>query len=118
MIQDCEYDGTCTMCGKEGVRWIVVMSDGSRVGGECAKKLLGWKPTAKNFSWVTGMKPAFNVFVLGYGNVVVWKSKNQVTGAISVNGHPMMFGSIEFIAAQYNKIYAPYVRPAVIPAAS
>lgn len=112
-VEDHEYDGTCGMCGKEGVRWMVVLDDGSQVGGECAKKILGWAPTSKKFSWVTGMTPVISASGRMDGNVTVWKHENGVRGAISVNGHPQTFGPIEWIFAQYAKTWAPYMEQEV-----
>jgi len=108
-VEDCEYEGTCTMCGRENVRWIVIFDDGSRVGGECAKKILGWAPTAKKFSWVTGMKPFITASSRMDGNVTVWKHENGVRGAISVNGYPQTFGGINWIVAEFEKKFAPYM---------
>ena len=104
-VEDCEYEGTCSICGKEGVRWVVIMSDGSRVGGECAKKLLGWKPSARNYSWVTNLSPVSTRVVPCLGNVVLWESKSKAYGVISVNGNKQASGSFEWIAKEYAKRY-------------
>lgn len=52
IIEDHEGDGECGNCGRTGLRWIATLSDGSKVGVECAKKLLGYRPTTKSFDWV------------------------------------------------------------------
>jgi hypothetical protein len=112
-VEDREYEGTCSMCGKESVRWIVVFDDGSQVGGECAKKILGWTPTAKKFSWVTGMTPVISGQDDCGQNIVVWKSKSGVRGVISVNGHPMTFGGFDSIMKDYQQRHAPYMNQEV-----
>lgn len=43
-IEDHEGNGHCTACGRENLRWICTLSDSTKVGTECAKKVLGWKP--------------------------------------------------------------------------
>ena len=106
-VEDHEYEGTCGACGKEGVRWVVTLSDGSRVGGECAKKLLGWAPTAKKFSWVTGLTPLVEEMIDGEA-IVVWANQTRTRGGISINGHPQMFGPLEWIKSEYQNRFAIY----------
>lgn len=52
-IEDHEGDGTCGHCGREGLRWIATLSDGSRCGLECAKRVLGFKPAPTAYKWVS-----------------------------------------------------------------
>ena len=112
-VEDREHEGTCGMCGKEGVRWIVVLDDGSQVGGECAKKILGWAPTSKKFSWVTGMTPVITAWSRMDGHVTVWQHENGVRAAISINGYPMTFGGINSILAEYAEKFTPYMQQEV-----
>ena len=51
-IEDHEGNGECRECGRTGLRWIATLSDGTHVGTECAKQILGWKPTPKTYTWV------------------------------------------------------------------
>lgn len=51
-IEDHEFEGRCGHCGRENVRWIVCLSDGSKVGIECSKKLLGYKIQPKTYNWM------------------------------------------------------------------
>ncbi len=51
-IEDHEGNGHCQECHREGLRWICTLSDGSKVGTECAKKVLGWKPQPKHYNWI------------------------------------------------------------------
>lgn len=50
-IEDHEGTGECSACPKKGLRWVATMSDGMRVGLECAKKIMGYKITPDNYKW-------------------------------------------------------------------
>lgn len=50
-IEDREYEGRCGSCGRENLRWIATLSDGTEAGLECTKKLLGYRPTVTNYQW-------------------------------------------------------------------
>jgi hypothetical protein len=52
-VEDHEGDGHCGHCAREGLRWICILSDGSAVGVECAKKVMGFKPAPKSYAWVS-----------------------------------------------------------------
>jgi hypothetical protein len=56
-IEDHEGEGRCGACQREGLRWIVTMSDGSQVGTECAKRVMGYKPAPKSYAWVADYQP-------------------------------------------------------------
>lgn len=49
-IEDFEGEGECGHCGRHGLRWVATLSDGSRVGLECAKKALSVEPQPTNHS--------------------------------------------------------------------
>lgn len=51
-IEDHEGDGRCGSCGRENLRWVATLSDGSQVGLECAKKVIGFKPAPIEYSWI------------------------------------------------------------------
>lgn len=51
-IEDHEGTGECQECGRTGLRWVCYLTDGSRVGTECAKRVMGWKPAPKQYNWV------------------------------------------------------------------
>lgn len=51
-IEDHEGAGHCGQCGRDNLRWICTLSDGTAVGTECAKKVLGWKPQPKHYNWI------------------------------------------------------------------
>lgn len=54
MIHDREFTGDCGSCTRTGLRWVAELSDGSFVGLECAKKVLGFKPLPKTYNWMEG----------------------------------------------------------------
>lgn len=56
-VEDHEGTGDCSECGRQGLRWIARLSDGSGVGFECAKKILGFRPVAKDFVWQAYYSP-------------------------------------------------------------
>jgi hypothetical protein len=51
-VEDHEGDGICQLCSRSGLRWLVALSDGSRLGLECAKKTMGWNLTRNDYTWV------------------------------------------------------------------
>ena len=51
-IEVFEGTGECSACGRVGLRWIATLTDGTRVGLECAKKILGFKPAPTKYRWV------------------------------------------------------------------
>lgn len=56
-VEDAEGDGRCGHCDREGLRWVVVLSDGSRYGLNCAKKAFGIKLLPADYVWSTGFTP-------------------------------------------------------------
>lgn len=52
-IEDHDGTGYCGHCGRDGIRWAVVLSDGTVVGAECAKRRLGIPvPRVSEWAWV------------------------------------------------------------------
>ena len=104
-VENCEGDGTCLACGREGLTWVVVLSDGSRVGVECAKPILGFKPAPKSYVWsrdFTGRGFTVN----GGGQTVrVWERNDGRAFALTVDGVLVSSGGREFVTAQF-KVYA------------
>lgn len=100
-IEDHEGDGVCQECGKEGLRWVTFLSDGSRVGGECAKRIMGWKPTAKSHSWVTGLHAVAEGRVSPTQHAVLWSDADGKRGAISINGNAQSQGSFAWCEQQF-----------------
>lgn len=42
-IEDYAGEGRCSACRRNGLRWVVTLSDGSQVGTECTVALIGRK---------------------------------------------------------------------------
>jgi hypothetical protein len=99
-VEDCEGDGTCLACGREGLRWILVLSDGSRVGSECAKAILG------SYTWINDYT-ALGYTVNPQGECVrVWKHKRANAFALTVDGVMRLSGDSEFVAAAFKRYAA------------
>jgi hypothetical protein len=97
-VENCEGDGECSRCNRTGLIWVVTLSDGTRVGGECAKILLGWKPTKASHSWVTGMTATAEKTV-GARHIVLWVKGNRA--AMAINGHLQTSGGVEWVTKEY-----------------
>lgn len=88
-VQDADGEGTCSSCGREGLRWVVTLSDDSTVGSECAKKALGWTVQPARYRWTCGAVP-----VAPYTERdVTWVLWEKLGGTLSSrNGHLMAIG--------------------------
>jgi hypothetical protein len=105
-VEDHEGTGECSECGKTGLRWVTFLSDGSRVGGECAKRILGWAPTKSKFSWLTGMTVVDEKAIHnGTGHAVLMRSESGRTGVMAVNGNAIVSGPFEWVAKQFANEY-------------
>lgn len=90
-VEDHEGDGRCGECGREGLRWIARLSDGSGVGLECSKKLLGYRPGPKTYDWVAHFLPVAEYH--DYGNTyVLWRHKTGKETRETLNGHLVAVG--------------------------
>ena len=83
-IEDHEGFGRCSECEREGLRWIVVLSDGTSVGTECAKRVLGHSVTPKSYSWMTGFS-AVAEHVTKFETAVLYRNDKGRT-ALAING--------------------------------
>lgn len=73
-IEDREDSGECGACGRTNLRWIAILSDGTGVGMECAKKILGYRPATKSFDWIAHFTPVAEH--VEYGTTyVMWQRK-------------------------------------------
>lgn len=77
MILDHEYEGRCDECKREGLRWVARMSDGSGVGLECAKKILGYRPSPDRFKWTEFFTPVFEYRESETSIWVLWEHKKH-----------------------------------------
>jgi hypothetical protein len=102
-VEDHEGNGECQRCGKTGLRWVTYLSDGSRVGGECAKRLLGWAPTRKGFSWVTGLSVVAEGAMSPTQWVTLWSDANGVKGVMAVNGNAQFVGPFAAAESEFQR---------------
>lgn len=84
-IEDHEGDGRCGACGREGLRWIAVLSDGTQVGTECAKAVLGYRPTARDYSWVVDYTAVAEHVEYGV-TYIMWQHKRGARTVATRNG--------------------------------
>lgn len=105
-IEDHGGEGVCTACGKEGLRWVSTLSDGSRVGGECAKKIMGWKPTAKSHAWVTGMHIVAEGEMSPVQHAVLWSNEAGTWSVLAINGTAQCSGGPNSIRAEFDRTTA------------
>jgi hypothetical protein len=97
-FEDHEGDGRCGHCEREGLRWIVRLSDGSGVGTECAKAVLGWKPAPRDYKWIIGFSVVAET--VAYGETfAVWQ--NGARFALTQSGRAISHGPEAFIRAEY-----------------
>lgn len=98
-IEDHEGDGTCAACGREGLRWIAVLSDGTQVGTECAKAVLGYRPTPKSYAWVADYTPVAEFTEYGE-TFVMWQHKRSAQTAETRNG---VLSSVGGVRAEWTR---------------
>ncbi len=105
-VEDHEGNGECQRCGKTGLRWVAYLSDGSRVGGECAKRLLGWAPTRKGFSWVTGLFVVAEGSMSASQRVTLWSDEAGYRGVVSVNANACFAGGFGAAESEFQRLVA------------
>ena len=100
-VEDHEGDGECRACGRTGLRWIVTLSDGSQIGTECAKKILGIKVTPKAHEWTSAFVAVAQKTYFQY-EVVLWQSKaTGKAGRITFNGNLQAVGGFEAMTKEF-----------------
>lgn len=102
-IEDHEGAGECQQCGKTGLRWVTLLSDGSRVGGECAKRLLGWAPTKASFGWVTGKRAIAERTDHG-DHFALWTDEASRAGIITRNGVAVTQGPLGWAVDRFREL--------------
>ena len=90
-IEDREFDGTCGACGREGLRWIAVLSDGSALGLECAKRVIGYKPAPTAYAWIGDFRVVAEHVEHGV-TYVLWQSRRGAGTRETQNGVLMSVG--------------------------
>lgn len=93
VVEDREGQGECSNCPKVGLRWVAILSDGSAVGLECAKRLTGYAPRRIAYDWI----PDF-VRVAEHSDdgtlFVMWQHKAGNATRETRNGHPTQIGGV------------------------
>lgn len=84
-VEDHEGDGECSHCGRPGLRWVAILSNGSRVGVQCARKLLGIPILQRNYEWVGAFEP-IATHVEHDVHHVLWKHKRYTETRETRNG--------------------------------
>lgn len=96
-IEDREGFGVCSHCGREGLRWIATLSDGSGCGLECAKRVVGFKPAPTAYRWAEHFEAVAEYRETnGYGDVlgvwVLWQHKSGTATRETLNGNLQTVG--------------------------
>jgi hypothetical protein len=90
-IDDTGSDGECSSCGRTGLRWIATLSDGTVVGLECAKQILGFRPAPKTYNWIADFT-AVAEHVEHEDTWVLWQHKTGTQTRDTRNGVLMNIG--------------------------
>ena len=92
-VEDHEGNGYCGACGRENLKWIVTLSDGSEIGTECAKKTLGMTVSPANHKWVSDFTAIaeHNDFDVTY---VLWQHNTSSATRETRNGHLTIIGGV------------------------
>ncbi len=95
-IEDHEGTGECSACPRTGLRWIVVLSDGTKVGTECAKKITGTAvaATPKSHGWIHLFEVAATHVEHGV-TYALWKRIGGTATRETRNGHLTAVGGVE-----------------------
>jgi hypothetical protein len=84
-IEDYEGNGACAECGRESLRWIVTLSDGTQVGVECSAKVCGEKFARKTYVWTAEFAPVAE-YCDATGAYVLWQHKAGAETRTTRNG--------------------------------
>ena len=98
-VLDREGEGCCQECGRTNVRWIAVLSDGSTVGSECAKKITGQAFSPAKYAPLAGATEIASGLDCG----ATWTLfSNGARGILALNGLPQVVGSLASVTAEFN----------------
>ena len=92
-IEDHEGNGHCGHCDRDNLRWICTLTDGTQVGTECAKKILGWKPSPKNYQWISDFQIVAE-HIEADTTFVMWQQKDGRETRETRNGGLVSIGGI------------------------
>jgi hypothetical protein len=92
-VEDHEGNGECSECGRTGLRWIATLSDGTTVGVECAKKVMGWKPAPKTYAWTADFAATAEHIECGE-TFILWTAKTGNATRETRNGNLTAVGGV------------------------
>lgn|SRR5574342_47012 len=92
-IEDREFEGECGECGRHGLRWVAILSDGSAVGLECAKRVLGYRPAPATYQWVSDFEPVAE-HTEHAQTWVMWQRKGGTATRETLNGRLVAVGGV------------------------
>jgi hypothetical protein len=90
-VDDREGQGSCGACGREGLRWVAILSDGSAVGLECARAVIGYRPARRDYSWMADYRPVAEHRDCG-DVLVLWERDGRTRE--TANGHLTAAGGV------------------------
>lgn len=94
LIEDYEFEGECSSCNRSGLRWVATLSDGTKVGLECAKKILGYRPKTDVYAWINDFK-LVGTHTEGTVTYGLWQHKlNPRATRETYNGHLNQVGGV------------------------
>ena len=91
-IEDHEGFGRCGHCDRENLRWIVVLSDGTRVGTECAKRVLGINVKPNDYTWLTDYDLVAE-HVTAHETFALYQLRGGTRTRLAINGHLAVNGN-------------------------
>lgn len=92
-VENHEGNGQCAQCGREGLTWVAILSDGSGVGMECSKRILGFRPGAKSYDWVANFDAVAEHSE--YGDIyVMWQRRGRNETRETRNGALISVGGV------------------------
>ena len=102
-VLDREGEGECQECGRTNVRWVAVLSDGSTVGGECAKKITGQVFSPTKYAPLAGAREVISGLDCG----TTWTVLEGPSRAfLAANGLPKASGSLACMLEEFAKVTA------------
>jgi hypothetical protein len=103
-VENHEGNGDCQECQRHGLKWVLILSDGSRVGAECAKKILGLNVKPADYgNPIAGL--ALTASHTEYGTHFTLYT-NDRKGVITRNGYPTTSGPVAWVTKEWQTRYA------------
>ena len=102
-IEDREGDGTCRHCGREGLRWIFILSDGTEIGSGCARKVLGWAPAPKSYTWAAKVEA---VETVGAHTLYRSRKNGDAVMVIAQGANLVVSGPGAWVRSRWSEVYA------------